>query len=81
MMWGWGPGGWAGWLVMGLFMLAFWGGLIVLAVWVIRSFSSEGRERSAGSPGGAIAILEERFARGEIDREEFESRKAALEGR
>lgn len=79
MMWGWGPG-WAGWLVMVLFMLVFWGGLIVLAVWAIRSFSPGRGERSTNPPGGAMAILEERFARGEIDREEFESRKAGLEG-
>jgi putative membrane protein len=79
-MWGWGPGGWAGWLVMGLSMLVFWGGLIVLAAWAIRSFSPN-RDPRAGAPSSAVAILEECFARGEIDREEYEGRKAALEGR
>jgi len=65
---------------MGLAMLVFWGGLIVLAVWAVRSFSPAGREHMAGPPGGVLHILEERFARGEIDREEYESRKTVLRG-
>lgn len=68
------------WVVMPLLMVAFWGGVIALIVWLVR-----GGRAAAGPPadGGSRAreILEERFARGEIDREEFESRRSILEDR
>jgi putative membrane protein len=73
MMW---FGGW--W--MALWMLAFWAGLILLVMWTVRSFSGEGRGFGSASRRSALQILEERFARGEIDRNEFEERRAALEG-
>jgi putative membrane protein len=73
MMWyGWGSGGWVSWLVMALVMLVFWGGLATLVVWGVRGF---GR---AGSTSDPLFILQERFARGEIDQQEFESRRAVL---
>ena len=67
----WGIGIWAF-----LWMLVFWGALIALGVWVVRSLLDGSR-----SSREAITILEERFARGEIDLEEFEKRRAALEKR
>ena len=81
MMWyGWGPGGW-GWLLGTVMMVVFWGGLIALAVWAVRSLGrSAGPDRPSGHSPDAIAILEERFARGEIDQEEFERRRAVLRG-
>lgn len=51
------------------------GALIALGVWAVRRFS-EPRGSS-----GARRVLEERFARGEIDADEFRSRLATLEGR
>jgi putative membrane protein len=80
-MW-YGPGGGgAGWFFMVFMMVVFWGLLIVLVGWLIRTTKphqggAEGQVRS-----NALTILEERFARGEIDRDEFEQRKAALQGR
>jgi len=76
MMWfGWGSGaGWMGWLAMTLSMVAFWGGLIWLVVWGTRRLGP-GPSRSPD----ATAILEERFARGEIDKEEFDRRKSSLQ--
>jgi putative membrane protein len=53
-------------------MLAFWGAVVVLIVLAIRYFLRS--ERS----GNAQSILEQRFARGEIDQQEYEQRKAAL---
>lgn len=50
------------------------GALIALGVWAVQRFS-EPRGRS-----DARRILEERFARGEIDADEFRSRLATLEG-
>ncbi|MGH2732481.1 MAG: SHOCT domain-containing protein [Actinomycetota bacterium] len=61
-----------------LFLIAIVVGIILVA----RAFSA--RPRGArGLPGGsgrrdALGILEERFARGEIDAEEFEERRRAL---
>lgn len=74
MMWyGWGSGGWVSWLLMTLMMLIFWGGLIVLAVWAIRGTGHPSEPKNV-----AESILEERFARGEIDAEELESRRKVL---
>jgi putative membrane protein len=70
MMWGWGGG------LMFFWMVVFWGGTILLIIWGVRQFTQHNR------PGGsrAVEILEERYARGEIDREEFESRRHYLRG-
>lgn len=76
MMWN-GVGGW--WMV--LWMVLFWGGLIVVAIWAVRALSGSGRSPSGGGRKGALEILEERFARGEIDADEFEQRRATLERR
>lgn len=74
MMWfGWGSGGWVSWLAMGISMLIFWGGLVALVMWVVR-----GSERSPDPKRDPLSILEERFARGEIDTAELESRRAVL---
>jgi len=70
MMWDWGPG--AGWML--LWMALFWGGTILLIIWGVRQV--QGNNRKGDSR--AVEILEERYARGEIDREEFESRRRDL---
>jgi putative membrane protein len=54
-----------------LIMLVFWGGLIALVVWAVRRFGSSDQ-------ASALRILNERLARGEIDQQEYEQRKAAL---
>lgn len=64
---------------MALWMLLFWGGVIVLVVWAVRTASDGGRRDEDGNR--PLRILEERFARGELDREEFEQRRSILEGR
>lgn len=72
MMWGWGLG-------MMVLMFAFWGiviaGVVLLVRWLTGQAS--GRE-AAGRADRALEILRERYARGEIDREEFASRKRDL---
>lgn len=73
--------GFGGWW-MGFMMLLFWGGLIALSVWVIQATQSHRAGGGSANTGSrAIHILEERFARGEIDQEEFDQRRRALEDR
>jgi putative membrane protein len=81
--WGWGPG-MMGWGMMGwfgpLFMIIFWILVIVLIVLLIRSLLSSNRSRSAGPDAveSALEILKKRYARGEIEKEEFEAKKKDL---
>ena len=71
MMWGGGFG-----MVGGLMMLLFWGAIIALIVLAVRGFSAGSR---SGGKSDAAEILRERYAKGEIDEEEYERRKAKLE--
>ncbi|MZR15005.1 hypothetical protein GQE99_18450 [Maritimibacter sp. DP07] len=69
---GWGYG------MMGFgFMGLFWIVLAVLVVFAIRWLAQDHRGAGSRAPD-AVDILRERLARGEIDVEEFEARKAAL---
>lgn len=80
MGWGWG---WGGMMFGGLAMLVFWGGLIVLIVLAVRWFGGRpGHHEGAGPPHKLtpLEILEERFARGEIDEEEYQHRRRVLRG-
>lgn len=71
-MWHWGFDAW--W--MGLTMVLFWAVVIAVIVWVVRS--ADRRSSREPSDRRALDVLEERYARGEIDDEEFERRKAML---
>ena len=78
--WGWGmhPMWWIGgaWGIgMLLTMLVFWGLVITGIVFAIRWLATQGR---GSRPDSALEILRQRYARGEIDREEFEARKRDL---
>lgn len=80
MMWNGDWNGWA-WLAMSVSMLVFWGLVIWGVVALVRSGSNgSGGNGSSGSATGRDAeqILRERFARGEIDVEEFERRREFL---
>jgi putative membrane protein len=66
---------WGGELFFVLAPLLFFGGVILIAVLLIGS----GRGSSRGSEArSALSILEERYARGEIAREEFLERREVL---
>jgi len=78
---GWGGSGGMGLLGGGLFMVFFWVVLIVGAVIGVRWLWSQGQGPwGPGAPGGEtpVEILKRRYARGEIDREEFEAKKRDL---
>ena len=72
MTWGGGYG-----MFGGLMMLAFWGVVIVLIVMAVRWFAGDRPGVDAASD--AMDILKSRFAKGELDEDEFRKRKAALE--
>ena len=81
--WGNGPWGygmhymWGAWGIgMMLFMLIFWILIIAGAVALVRWLWSKPGGSISGSSGGGTAenILKNRYAKGEIDKQEFESK-------
>ncbi len=77
MMW-WQDGmGGSGWIVMTLTMLAFWS-LVVFAVIAIFRSDRDARDELAPRERDPERILDERFARGEIDVDEYHARQTAL---
>lgn len=73
-----GHGFWAGpgWGLVGfLVMAAFWILVVMIIVGLVRG---GGTRRGPGA--GSLRILEERYAQGEIDREEFLERRRYLLG-
>jgi putative membrane protein len=81
-MMGWygdGGWGWAGWLVMTLMMVAFWGLVVWGLVAIFRGTTrSDDRNTDGGRTRDPLEILDERFARGEIDAEEYRARQDVL---
>ena len=81
-MWGWQAGmGW--WMIFGIIIaVIFWGGIIWLIVWGIRSISHDGRRHNGASGydsrSNAMDILKERYAKGEITKEQFDQMKKDL---
>jgi putative membrane protein len=65
------------WMIFG--MTALWGAIIALTVWGISKLAGRGSPGS-GAAGryGALDIAKERYARGEIPKEEFEQIKKDL---
>ena len=79
---GWGPG-MMGYGVMGWFhpimMLIFWGAVIVAVIFLIRWLAEANKGSSTfRSEETAVEILKKRYARGEINKEEFEQKKKDL---
>jgi len=74
--WEWGGGHM---LFGGFFMILFWAGLVLLIFLAARWFADNpsGNE-AAREEKTALEILAERFARGEIDKQEYEDRKKTL---
>lgn len=60
-----------------IFMLAFIGGSVLLIVWIVKQFSTD-RTSASASRSNALEILKERFAKGEISKEEFLDMKKDL---
>ncbi|MDH3321032.1 MAG: SHOCT domain-containing protein [Betaproteobacteria bacterium] len=77
-MMGWG-GGW-GWGWFGIVHMVLWWFLIILGIVVLAKWLFGGRSGHASGEDRALSILRERYARGEIDKTEFEARKRDLGG-
>ncbi len=66
----------------GMVMVLFWVVLIVGAVWLVRSVFPSGQQppvSSARSEASADEILKQRYARGEITKEQFEQMRCDLD--
>ncbi len=75
-----GYGGY-GWMIFGMiFLFLIIGGIIALVIWLAVRW---GRQSSGASPSARqdpVDIAKERYARGEITREQFEQIKKDLTG-
>ena len=78
-MWFWNEG--MGWWMMfgGVWMILFLGGIIALIVWGVKK-ATEGKDAgfSGSQRHNPLDIAKERYAKGEISREEFEQIKKDL---
>ncbi|MEE2031904.1 SHOCT domain-containing protein [Rhodococcus chondri] len=76
MGWAWGSS-WAVWTVMAVCMLAFW----VVVLYLVAVLFRTDRARATGSTDDSsdpLRLLEARFARGEIEADEFAARRQLL---
>ena len=64
--------------VMMLMSFLFIAAIVVGVVLLVRSTSHDGQPQRAPSSDRALEILDERFARGEIDQAEYEERRRIL---
>jgi putative membrane protein len=64
----------------GISMIIFWAAIVALVALSVRWVATGVQTNAAPPPGASTPkqILEERFARGEIDKQEFEDRKRSL---
>ena len=80
MMYGWGNVFGFGGFFMMLSMVIFWALIIFGIIYAVRALSGGGPVPRQGGEDRALEILKERYARGEIDSEEYESKKRQLLG-
>lgn len=73
---GWGGGSW---VIMALMFLVFWGAVVSLVIYLLRrGHVRNDADRIRPAHHDAERLLADRFARGEIDEEEYLKRRAAL---
>jgi len=72
---GWGSGAW---IAMAFVMLVFWTIVVGAIIAVVRSDHSRRPDHGMGRVDDPHRILAERFARGEIDADEYKQRRDLL---
>lgn len=84
-MMGYGGGSWMGFGLGWIFMLIFWGLIIWGIIALVRYYSGNshnccGRKHEDGErkKNSVLEILKERYAKGEINKDEFEAKKKDL---
>ena len=79
--WGWDHMGGAGWGMGfgGIFMILFWVVIIVAVVMLVKWLAGGSSRLDLPREKSALDILKERYARGEIGKEEYEQKKRDLE--
>ena len=74
MMWDWNGASWWSWFLMSGGMLLFWG----FVAWVVLQVVGSDRGGTTSSAPDPEATLAARFARGEIDADEYHERLQVL---
>jgi putative membrane protein len=86
MIWDGHGWGWGGWMLMTFIMILFWALVIGAIVVLLRGFrgggqaAPEGRGQAASEGRSAEQILAERYARGEIEEDEYRRRLDVVRG-
>ena len=75
----WWNGGWSGMMFGPLLMILVPLVLVFAVLIALRRFGPTAQGPSSASPQSPLDILKERFARGEIDKEEFDARRGVLD--
>ncbi len=80
-MMGFGGMDWGAGMFLGpIFMILFWVLLIAGTVWLVLAISGQTARGQTAQRPSALATLEDRLARGDIDLDEFKARKSAIGG-
>lgn len=77
-MWNYGDWGWMNFGMHGWGMLLFWGLILIAVVALVRSVKGPAAAVPARQPEDALGILRERYARGELCRDEFQTMREQL---
>lgn len=78
MMWGGGQWGGFGMVLGPIFMILIIVGIVAAIVYLFRLFGGSALGNGHAAHDRALALLKERYAKGEIDTEEFSERKKQL---
>lgn len=74
----WNGMGWGGWIMMTVTVVAFWALVAAVVVALVRSTRGDAPRYERRKD--ALELLDERFARGEIDEDDYRDRRELLTG-